>query len=62
MIGKKSGHAVDPNKYRAQNEKITDKARMWFEKVTGKKVCNPFMPLDVGLRRKWRGRLWLTVV
>jgi hypothetical protein len=39
FIGKKSGHAVDPNKYASQNEKLTDKLRVYFEKVTGKKVC-----------------------
>ena len=38
--GKKSGHAVDSQKYRAQNEKFTDKLRGWFEKTTGKKVCH----------------------
>jgi len=36
--GKKSGHPVDSNKYRAQNEKFTDKLRGMLEKVTGKKV------------------------
>lgn len=38
MIGKKTGHHVDPNKYRAQNEKFTDKLRGFIEKATGKKV------------------------
>ncbi|KAM0710478.1 hypothetical protein Q7P35_002841 [Cladosporium inversicolor] len=38
MAGKKSGHAVNPGQYRAQNEKITDKLRGMFEKATGKKV------------------------
>lgn len=33
-----SGHQIDPNKYSAQNEKFTDKARGMFEKWTGKKV------------------------
>jgi transcription termination factor NusB len=33
-----SGKNVDPQKYRAQNEKITDKIRGYIEKFTGKKV------------------------
>ncbi|KAK5126288.1 hypothetical protein LTR85_010524 [Meristemomyces frigidus] len=35
-IEKKAG--LDPAKYRAQNEKWSDKARALFEKWTGKKV------------------------
>lgn len=38
-IGQATGHHVDPKKYRAQNEKFTDKLRGFFEKQTGKKVC-----------------------
>ncbi|KAF1825184.1 uncharacterized protein K489DRAFT_377729 [Dissoconium aciculare CBS 342.82] len=38
MLGKKSGHNVDPNKMRSTNEKITDKIRDTFEKSTGKNV------------------------
>lgn len=34
-----SGKNVDPQKYRAQNEKLTDKIRGFLEKATGKKVC-----------------------
>ncbi|KAI9712877.1 MAG: hypothetical protein M1812_006746 [Candelaria pacifica] len=39
-IEKKYGGAKfqDPNKNRAMNEKITDKIRSVFEKMTGKKV------------------------
>ena len=37
-----SGRQVDPNKYAAQNEKFTDKARAMFEKYTGKKVPAKF--------------------
>lgn len=46
--GKKTGHAVDPNKYSAQNEKFTDKLRAWVEKVTGKKACGSSV-----LRGRW---------
>jgi len=38
IIRTQSGHPVQPGKYRAQNEKITDKLRSMFEKATGKKV------------------------
>lgn len=38
-IGAASGHPVDTNKYRAQNEKFTDKLRGFIERKTGKKVC-----------------------
>lgn len=37
-FGQASGHQVDPAKYRAQNEKFTDKLRGFIEKKTGKKV------------------------
>ncbi|KAI9700316.1 MAG: hypothetical protein M1836_002331 [Candelina mexicana] len=39
-VEKKYGGAKfqDPNKNRAMNEKITDKIRYFFEKMTGKKV------------------------
>ena len=37
-IGAATGHPVDTQKYRAQNEKFTDKARALFEKWTGKKL------------------------
>ncbi|KAJ8607632.1 hypothetical protein MRB53_040151 [Persea americana] len=42
MFGKKSGHNVDSNKMRDTNEKITDKARGVFEKMTGKHVPEKF--------------------
>lgn len=42
MIGKKSGHPIDSQKYRAQNEKFTDKLRGMIEKFTGKKVPEKF--------------------
>ena len=42
FAGKKSGHPVEPGKYRKQNEKITDKLRSMFEKATGKKVPSKF--------------------
>jgi hypothetical protein len=32
----------NPDKYRKYNEKITDGARGWFEKLTGKKVPSKF--------------------
>lgn len=38
----KTGHNIDPAKYRKQNEKITDKLRQMFEKFTGKKVGSQF--------------------
>lgn len=38
-LGGMSGKNVDPQKYRAQNEKLTDKIRGFLEKATGKKVC-----------------------
>ncbi|KAK5113535.1 hypothetical protein LTR62_003404 [Meristemomyces frigidus] len=38
MAGKKTGHAVDTNKMRGSNEKITDKLRGMLEKLTGKKA------------------------
>jgi len=37
-----SGHNVDPQRYRAQNEKFTDKLRGMFEKYTGKKAPAKF--------------------
>ena len=37
-----SGHNVDPQRYRAQNEKFTDKLRCMFEKYTGKKAPAKF--------------------
>jgi len=40
--GQMSGHNVDPQKYRAQNEKFTDKLRGMFEKYTGKKAPAKF--------------------
>lgn len=46
-----SGKNVDPQKYRAQNEKLTDKIRGFLEKATGKKVC-----VCVLKRRKLRMR------
>ncbi|KAI9811827.1 MAG: hypothetical protein M1832_000680 [Thelocarpon impressellum] len=39
-ILKKQGQ--DPNKHKALTEKITDKARGFFEKATGKKVPEKF--------------------
>ncbi|CAK4033587.1 Hypothetical predicted protein [Lecanosticta acicola] len=36
--GAASGHPVDPSKYRAKNEKLTDKIREFIEKKTGKKI------------------------
>ncbi|EME40270.1 hypothetical protein DOTSEDRAFT_28174 [Dothistroma septosporum NZE10] len=41
-FGQASGHQIDPAKYRAQNEKFTDKLRGFFEKKTGKKVPEKF--------------------
>lgn len=38
-LGGMTGKNVDPQKYRAQNEKLTDKIRGFLEKATGKKVC-----------------------
>ncbi|RWQ96484.1 hypothetical protein C8Q69DRAFT_465475 [Paecilomyces variotii] len=39
---KYGGGKVDPEKYRSQNEKITDTARGLFEKATGKKIPEKF--------------------
>jgi len=39
-IEKKLG--VNPQKYRSQNEKITDAIRNWIEKITGKKIPAKF--------------------
>lgn len=33
-----AGKNIDPQKYRKQNEKVTDKIRQMIEKFTGKKV------------------------
>ncbi|KAF2207372.1 hypothetical protein CERZMDRAFT_107808 [Cercospora zeae-maydis SCOH1-5] len=41
-LGNMTGHHVDPQKYRAQNEKFTDKLRGFFESKTGKKLPNKF--------------------
>ncbi|EMF08990.1 uncharacterized protein SEPMUDRAFT_151862 [Sphaerulina musiva SO2202] len=41
-LGGMSGKNVDPQKYRAQNEKLTDKIRGFLEKATGKKMPSKF--------------------
>ncbi|GIZ38295.1 hypothetical protein CKM354_000171500 [Cercospora kikuchii] len=41
-LGAMTGHNVDPKKYRAQNEKFTDKLRGLFESKSGKKLPSKF--------------------